>query len=487
MSNRLASCSAVVLLALASVGNAASDARLVQAARDRDAASVRALLAEGADVNATQPDGTTALHWAAHWDDLDTADLLIRRDANVNAMNELGATPLWVSCVHGGAPMIERLLQAGADVNAALPSGETPLMTAARTGIVEAVRALLNHGADVDAIEFSRGQTALMWAVAQRHTDVAGLLIQHGADVRARSSIRRVIVNTGTAGGDAEFEGSMVVPEDRGGYTALLFAARHGDVASARLLLDAGADANDTAPTGTSALVVAAHGGHAALATFLLEQGADPNAADAGYTALHAAVLRGDDELLQALLAHGADPNTRLARATPFRRLGRDWAMDWTWVGATPFWMAAMFADAAMMQALAAGGAVPGATREDGTTSRHGAARHAGSQTRDPNRAQSGDRHTGSRPGGGGAGRRPPCATDDSGQHGPALRSRKCVRLGGEVPRESGRGAGLEERRGPDAAGDDRDAQAPRESGPRAHGGAAAAAWCAGVGRLDHA
>ena len=368
MSNRLASCSAVVLLALASVGNAASDARLVQAARDRDAASVRALLAEGADVNATQPDGTTALHWAAHWDDLDTADLLIRRDANVNAMNELGATPLWVSCVHGGAPMIERLLQAGADVNAALPSGETPLMTAARTGIVEAVRALLNHGADVDAIEFSRGQTALMWAVAQRHTDVAGLLIQHGADVRARSSIRRVIVNTGTAGGDAEFEGSMVVPEDRGGYTALLFAARHGDVASARLLLDAGADANDTAPTGTSALVVAAHGGHAALATFLLEQGADPNAADAGYTALHAAVLRGDDELLQALLAHGADPNTRLARATPFRRLGRDWAMDWTWVGATPFWMAAMFADAAMMQALAAGGAAPGLTMEDGTT-----------------------------------------------------------------------------------------------------------------------
>ena len=368
MSNRLASCSAVVLLALVSVGATANDLRLVQAARDRDAASVRALLAEGADVNATQPDGTTALHWAAHWDDLDTADLLIRRDANVNAMNELGATPLWVSCVHGGAPMIERLLQAGADVNAALPSGETPLMTAARTGIVEAVRALLNHGADVDAIELSRGQTALMWAVAQRHTDVAGLLIQHGADVRARSSIRRVIVNTGTAGGDAQFEGSMVVPEDRGGYTALLFAARHGDVASARLLLDAGADANDTAPTGTSALVVAAHGGHTALGTFLLEQGADPNAADAGYTALHAAVLRGDDELLQALLAHGADPNTRLARATPFRRLGRDWAMDWTWVGATPFWMAAMFADAAMMQTLAAGGAVPSSTMEDGTT-----------------------------------------------------------------------------------------------------------------------
>ena len=357
----------VLVLALASVG-AASDARLVQAAKDRDPASVRALLAEGADVNATQPDGTTALHWAAHWDDYDTADLLIRRDADVNAENELGATPLWLSCVHGSASMIGLLLQAGADVNAALPSGETPLMTAARTGIVVAVRGLLSHGADVNAREGSRGQTALMWAVAQRHPDVVRLLIESGADIRARSSVRRVIVNTGTAGGDAAFNGSMVVPEDRGGYTPLLFAARYGDVDSAGLLLDAGADVNDTAPTGTSALVVAAHGGHTALARFLLDKGADANAADAGYTALHAAILRGDHELLQALLAHGADSNTRLVRATPVRRLGRDWAMDWTWVGATPFWMAAMLADAAMMRELAEGGAVPSATMEDGTT-----------------------------------------------------------------------------------------------------------------------
>ena len=375
MSNRLPSCSAgaVVLLALAGLGsaaNAANDLDLVQAARERDHAAVRALLEEGADVNATQPDGTTALHWAAHWDDHDTADLLIRSAADVDAVNELGATPLWLSSVHGGASMIGLLLRAGADANAALPSGETPLMTAARTGMVDAVEVLLRHGADVNAEEGSRGQTALMWAVAQRHPAVVRVLIEHGADIRARSAIRRVVVNIGTAGGDAEFDGgSMVVPEDRGGYTPLLFAARHGDVESARLLLDAGADANETAPTGTSALVVAAHGGHTALARFLLESGADPNAADAGYAAVHAAVLRGDGEMLGALLDHGADPNVRLARPTPFRRLSRDWAMDYTWVGATPFWMATMFGDAAMMRALAAGGGVPGATLEDGTTS----------------------------------------------------------------------------------------------------------------------
>ena len=371
MSNRSASCSAAILLALASpaLGNAANDLDLVQAARQRDHAAVRALLAEGADVNATQADGTTALHWAAHWDDHDTADLLIRSAAHVNAVNELGATPLWLSSVHGGAAMIGLLLQAGADANAALPSGETPLMTTSRTGSVDAVAALLRHGADVNAKERSRGQTALMWAVAQRHPDIVRVLIEHGADVLARSEVRRVIVNVGTAGGDAEFNGgSMVVAEDRGGYTPLLFAARHGDVESARLLLDAGADANETAPTGTSALVVAAHGGHTALARFLLNEGADPNAADAGYAALHAAVLRGNRELVSALLAHGADPDLRLARATPARRLGRDWAMDWTWVGATPFWMAAMFGDAPMMRALAAGRAAPDATLEDGTT-----------------------------------------------------------------------------------------------------------------------
>ena len=374
MSNRFRSCSAVLLLALAgpapgAAANNAAGPDLVQAARQRDHAAVRALLAEGADVNAAQPDGTTALHWAAHWDDGDTAGLLIHGAADVNAVNELGATPLWLSSVHGGASMIGRLLQAGADANAALPSGETPLMTASRTGSVDAVTALLRHGADVNAREGARGQTALMWAVAQRHPAVVRVLLEHGADVRARSAVRRVVVNIGTAGGDAEFDGgSMVAPEDRGGYTPLLFAARHGDIESARLLLDAGADANETAPTGTSALVVAAHGGHTALARFLLDEGADPDAADAGYAAVHAAVLRGDGGLLGALLAHGADPDLRLARATPARRLGRDWAMDWTWVGATPFWMAAMFGDAAMMRALVEGGAAPDATLEDGTT-----------------------------------------------------------------------------------------------------------------------
>ena len=360
--------SIVIVLTVASLGNVSIDQRLVQAAKAQDHSAVRALVTEGADVNATQADGTTALHWAAYWENHETADLLIRLGAGVNAENELGATPLWVSSIHGSAAMIERLLNAGANVNVALPGGETPLMTAARTGVVDAVRLLLIHGADVNATERSQGQTALMWAVVQQHPDVVRLLIEHGADVRARSDIRRVVVNTGLAGGDAAFDPRSVVLEERGGYTPLLFAARNGDVESAALLLDAGADVNDTAPTGTSVLVVAAHSGHGAAAMFLLEQGADPNAADAGYTVLQAAILRDDQQLVKALLAHGADPNTRLLTATPVRRLGRDWAMNGNWIGATPFWMAAMFADAGMMRDLAAGGADPTLAIEDGTT-----------------------------------------------------------------------------------------------------------------------
>ena len=78
-----------------------------------------------------------------------------------------------------------------------------------------------------------------------------------------------------------------------GGSTALLFAARSGDIESARLLVAAGADVHERAADGNTALNIASHGGHGSLAAFLLDVGADPNTAPLGYTALHAAVLRG--------------------------------------------------------------------------------------------------------------------------------------------------------------------------------------------------
>src|SRR5439155_17012621 len=145
----------------------------------------------------------------------------------------------------------------------------------------------------------------------------------------------------------------FVVAIEEGGFTPLLIAARSDDAASAALLVAAGANVNEAAPSGTTPLVVAAHSGHGAVAGLLLEKGADPRAAGAGYTALHAAVLRGDVPLVKALLAHGADPNAGLTRGTPVRRYSADFAFSADLIGATPFWLAARYGDVEIMRAVA--------------------------------------------------------------------------------------------------------------------------------------
>ena len=343
----------------ATAANGIDAPALVEAARAQDTASVRALLAEGVDVDAAQPDGATALHWAAYRNDPETAALLIDAGADVDAVNELGATPLWLAADNGSADMVRRLLDAGADPDIALLNGETPVMTASRTGNADAVRYLLARGADADAKERSRGQTALMWAVSQGHHEIIDALLAYGADVDARSRIRPRMMHAAATNGSQYDQG---VVWNRGGYTPLLFAARHGDVEAAMRLIDAGADIDDAAPTGASALVVATHGGHSAFARFALEAGADPNDIGAGYTPLHAAILRGDLEMATALLAAGADPNKRLQRGTPLRRAGQDWAIAPQFVSATPYWLAAYYQEADLMRALAAWGADPSRT-----------------------------------------------------------------------------------------------------------------------------
>lgn len=352
------------LLAVVSLSANAQDTRLVNAAKGSDAASVGTLLDQGIDANARQPDGATALHWAAHWDDVEMAAALLQAGAAVDVTNDFGVTPLWLACLNGSATMIESLLTAGANANTALPSGETALMTAARTGSEAAVKLLLTHGANVNAQERSRGQTALMWAVAQQHPNVVKALIELGADVHARSDTRPRRIHTRTAG----FEPTGVTDITQGGYTPMLFAARQGNIDVARHLVAAGGDVNDVAPSGTSALVVAVHSGGTALATFLLEQGADPNAIEAGYSALHAATLRGDEILAKALLAAGADPDTPVTRGSPGRRNSPDYVLEHDVVGATAFWLAASFAEPVIMRALVDSGATPHSVMEDGTT-----------------------------------------------------------------------------------------------------------------------
>jgi ankyrin repeat protein len=229
----------VILFSVALVASgyaAAADA--ADAIQNRDTDALRALINQRADVNAPQPDGTTALHWAAHWNDLDAVNLLLRAGANAKAANRYGATPLSEAAALGNAAIIEALLKAGADPKTlTTPDGETVLMTAARAGNADAVKVLLDHGADVNGRESYKGQTALMWAAAEHHPDVVKVLLDHGADWKVVSFDRETKLPKLSAA-------SSVTPFARGGVTAFLFAAREGDIESARVMLDAGVDIN---------------------------------------------------------------------------------------------------------------------------------------------------------------------------------------------------------------------------------------------------
>ncbi len=362
----LIACGIAVLLSGASA-IAAGDTRLIQAVRSGSIDSARALLKQKVNVNAPQTDGATALHWAVYQDDLNMVDLLIGAGAAVNAANQLGVTPLYLASENGSTLMVGKLLKAGASPKVTLPSGETLLMTAARAGSVGAVKALLAGGADINAREKMEGQTALMWAVSEQRADVVQALIEGGADIRARSRIRKEVVDMGGEedAGNETTAGTII---DEGGFTPLLFAARTGNVDAARLLLAAGADVNDMKPDRATALVVAAHSAQEKVALLLLERGANPNAAEAGYTALHAAVLRDLPELANALIARGADVNAKLTKGTVLRRQSKVFSLDASLVGATPFFLASKFNEPAIMRALAKAGADPLAGLSDGTT-----------------------------------------------------------------------------------------------------------------------
>lgn len=355
-----------VLAASAALVAADTDLRLIDAIKAHNTDAVRTLIGDKVDVNARQSDGATALHWAVHLSDTNTIDLLLRAGARADVADDTGVTPLYLACLNRQGALVERLLQSRANPNAALVTGETALMTCARTGDAAGVKALLARGAKVNAKEPGHDQTALMWAAAQAHPEAVDVLLRGGADVRARSRSYIQTVTSEVTQRAGREELNYDVP--RGGSTAILFAARSGDVESTRLLLAAGADVNDALPDGASALVVAAHSGHGAVAKLLLEKGADPNAEAVGYTALHAAVLRSDLDLVKALLAHHANPNALLTKGTPVRRNSQDFELPKTLIGATPYLLAAKFLEADIMHALAAAGTDTRLAMKDGAT-----------------------------------------------------------------------------------------------------------------------
>ena len=408
---------ACAALVTASAVPAFAAADVADAMMRRDKAALRALLQKKADVNAPQVDGTTAVHWAVYQGDLEALDLLIKAGARVTAANRPGMTPLAMAALYGNVPMIERLLKAGADAKSLGPNGETMVMFAARNGNPQAIGALVQAGADVNAAERIRGTTALMWAAEQKHPEAIRALLAAGADPQAKSgpaglprnymaprvntraveqskqrreraaaagkTYAQLLAEEQRAGtvavrgaappppttpppDDSEIVVAGLVGSGGGGLTPLVFAAREGDVESAQVLIEAGADVNQTTEYGWTPLLTAVNNRNYALAKLLIERGANVNLGNkGGWTPLYIATdnrnIEGGDypvpkpdldhlEIIRLMLEKGADPNAPIKENTLTRTI---FTMQWFFEdGATPFIRAAQSSDTVLMKLL---------------------------------------------------------------------------------------------------------------------------------------
>ncbi len=319
---------------------AASDVRLIDALKRRDVKAFDTLMAHHADIDATLPDGATALSWAVFLDLPEQAAKLIAAGAHVNVPGEYGETPLTLALANGDVPLVQQLLKAGADPKVARWNGETALMIAAGTGSVEEVKLLLDHGVDVNAAEAHKGQTALMWAAAEGHPGVIDLLVARSVNVNAVST---------------------------SGSTALVFATSRNDGKSVERLLTAGADANFAMPDGTKVLSVAATAKATDAVAVLLDRGANPNIADkTGNTPLHVAAQNGSLEIVEKLIAKGAviDARTNKTKSAGLPAFQRGALAG----EQTPLLLAAKFDRVDVMRVLIKAGADTKAKAQDGAT-----------------------------------------------------------------------------------------------------------------------
>jgi ankyrin repeat protein len=417
MTNVLRANAVGAVLVAALFWTVAPDSPVADAAERGDVEAVRALVKQGADVNAAQGDGMTALHWAAVNGNAEMAEVLVAAGASTAASTRLGRyTPLHLASERGNAAVVSALLAAGANPNAETSTGAvTPLLFAAGSGDVATITALLNGGADVNRADRQWGHTALMFAAERNRVAAVKVLVERGADPaitgrvidvakREREDAQAQIIRDSILQLSPLRQGrAQPVPEPDpkapaepwlrpmreseevggyGGMTALTLAAREGNVEATMALLDGGADIDQVdAGQGNSPLLVATLNGWFDLALMLLERGADPNvAAHSGYNPLFAAIniewaptsppplpayVLGQKatylEMMEALLKAGADVNARLRYNIWHIEMGGGTAaqLGLSWMGATPFFRAAHAQDVAAMKLLVRYGADP--------------------------------------------------------------------------------------------------------------------------------
>ncbi len=493
---RLIACSLAFVICGLGAAQGRQVSEIAEASYRGDTAAIERLLQEGADVNASRVDGSTAIHWAVYQDDLETAERLIDAGADVTLATREGVTPIHIASLHGNTGMIAALLRAGADARQRGPNQMTMLMLAARNGNPEALRLLIDTGAEVNATEILRGTTALMWAVEERHPEAVEILLDAGADPAIQSSgaglpriyiarpvnvdaveeaqellqaavdagltleqfrdrqgqsnaelnldavvafltdqaeeggvdlltalsrvevelasfgvdldeLRALLGSRGDTGpgaatnnvppvvrtdlgeddDDASVEAGLV-GEGGGGLTALVLAAREGDLDSARILLDHGVDVNQVTYYGWSPVLAATNNRNYRLGRFLIESGADVNIANAGgmtplYLATDNRNIEGGDypvprpdmdhlEYIRILLENGADPNARAGSNTENRTIfTQQWFFE---PGATAFVRAGQSGDTALLRLLMEFGADPAIPTDFGDTALSAAA-----------------------------------------------------------------------------------------------------------------
>lgn len=335
----------------------------------------------GAAVDARLADGSTALQWAVYRGDAREVQRLIHAGANVSLANRYGATAMSIAAEKGDADSIRLLLKAGANADSPNPEGQTALMAVARTGNVEAATLLVRAGAHVNARERWGNQSALMWAAARQQPQMVRFLVRHGADVNARGAVRDWPRKVTSEPREKDM--------DRGGFTALLYAAREGCAACAKELLAGRADLDLPDGHGTTPLMLAIMNLKFDTAKFLIEAGANIQLWDFyGETPLYAAVdmnvvprgVRVDTpstdnatslDIIRLLLARGANVNAQLKLPLPSRTpalAGGRVDKRVHNIGATPLLRAAVGADLESMQLLIDHGALVELPLADGTT-----------------------------------------------------------------------------------------------------------------------